>query len=128
MAVNVKERGLMLSIYLRIYKDKHPELYEALSSIPSSKRTEFVREALIKHLQAEKNKQQDSLSQNLQHVNERLDKIERSIQKLEELLAELLKNGAVNYSPTKDAKPEQQIDPFMEKLQKGIDQILSMGR
>lgn len=118
----------MLSIYLRIYKDKYPELYEALSSIPSSKRTKFVREVLIKHLQAEKNKQQDSLSQNLQHVNERLDKIERSIQKLEELLAELLKNGAVNYSPTKDAKPEQQIDPFMEKLQKGIDQILSMGR
>lgn len=118
----------MLNIYLRIYKDKHPELYEALSAIPSSQRTEFVREALAKYLQSESSNYLESLTQNLRHMSEKLEKIERSVQKLEELLAELLKNDIVSHSPPKSTEQKQQIDPYLEKLQKGIDQILAMGR
>jgi hypothetical protein len=63
-------------------------------------------------------------------MNERLEKIELSVQKLEALLAQLLKSGTVNPLLSKDTESKQETDPFtdpfLEKLQKGIDQILSM--
>jgi len=129
----------VLNIFLRINEDKHPELYRWLSSIPSNNRAEFVRQVLFKYLQyEEKIEAFNNALSSLDSLNEKINSIQQSLQKLEtlddiiRLLNDISQKGVLSLSPSNSTVVQshnnQQIDPFMEKLQKGIDQILSMGR
>ncbi|WP_252228528.1 hypothetical protein [Caldicoprobacter algeriensis] len=74
----------------------------------------------------------------LHGLNEKIDSIQQALQKLEtlddivRLLNDISQKGVLSLSPSNSTVVQphnnQQIDPLMEKLQRGIDQILSMGR
>lgn len=128
----------MLNIFLRISEDKHPELYRWLSNVPSNNRAEFVRQVLLKYLQhEEKIEAFNNALSSLDSLNEKIDSIQQALQKLEtlddivRLLNDISQKGVLSLSPSNSTVVQphnnQQIDPLMEKLQRGIDQILSMG-
>jgi len=129
----------VLNIFLRISEDKYPELYRWLSNVPSNNRAEFVRQVLLKYLQhEEKIEAFNNALSSLDSLNEKINSIQQTLQKLEmlddiaRLLNDISQKGVLSLSPSNSTVVQphnnQQIDPLMEKLQRGIDQILSMGR
>jgi len=98
-----------------------------------------VRQVLFKYLQyEEKIEAFNNALSSLDSLNAKINSIQQSLQKLEtlddiiRLLNDISQKGVLSLSPSNSTVVQshnnQQIDPFMEKLQKGIDQILSMGR
>jgi len=129
----------VLNIFLRISEDKHPELYRLLSAVPNNNRAEFVRQVLTKYLQYEDRIEAlSSTLSSLDSLNEKINFIHQSLQKLEmlddiaRLLNDISQKSTLKF-PSSNATAVQpdnslETDPFLEKLQKGIDQILSMSK
>jgi Arc/MetJ-type ribon-helix-helix transcriptional regulator len=95
----------MVKITFRLNEQRDEDICAALSSLPGSKRSDFIKNAIRFYI-------------NMGQIDQRLQNIERS-------LADITQNGLAVSTDAPKAKPAD-LSPAKKKIFNGIDDILNM--